>query len=219
MKKTMSLALLASAVLAFGFMGCNEKKAEAPVAEEAAATAEAPAAEEAAADGVEGEDKGFEEFDIGAEQTAGFLNVAGVYFQACDLELNGQPVGTSQDGFHIEADISANENNLGYGKGDFVPYLTVDYEIAAEDGTIPEGGSGTFMLMNASDGPHYGANIPNIPQGKYKVTFKIHSPESNGFVLHTDKLTGVEGRFSDYWTTDTLDVSWDWEWKGPQWSF
>lgn len=207
MKKTLSFVVLASAVLAFGFMGCSKSSDSSSNAAAAAASDDSAA--------VAGEDKGFEEFDIGDEQEAGFLNVAGVYFQPCDLEGNGAIYNHSDYGFHIEADISALENDLGYGVGDFVPYLTVDYEIIGKTNGVSK--TGTFMLMNASDGPHYGANIETIPAGSYTVTFKIHSPEENGFLLHTDKLTGVDGRFSNYWKTKTLDVSWDWEYLGPQW--
>ncbi len=217
MKKTLSLALVASAVFAFGLMGCNEKSASSSTASTTAATESAAAETVATSEAAPGEDAGFEEFDIGDEQKAGFLNVAGVYFQPCDLEGNGAIYNAADYAFHIEADISALENDLGYGVGDFVPYLTVDYEIKSnKDQSIAA--SGTFMLMNASDGPHYGANVKDFPQGSYTVTFKIHSPEENGFLLHTDKLTGVDGRFANYWKEKTLDVSWpNWEWKGKQW--
>lgn len=193
------LVVLASAVIAFAFMGCSK------------------AAKSEVAVSVPGEDAGFEEFDIGDEQEVGFLNVGGVYFQPVDMEGNGAIYNAADYAFHVEADIHALDNNLGYGVGDFVPYLTVDYEIKSNaDGKIAT--SGTFMLMNASDGPHYGANIKAIPTGNYTVTFKIHSPEEQGYLLHTDKSTGVEGRFSDYWKTKTLDVVWpDWEYLGPQW--
>ncbi len=206
MKKTMSLVVLASAAIAFSFVSCNKSSGTTAAA--------AQAAQEDSAS-VEGEDAGFEEFDLGDEQEAGFLNVAGVYFQPCDMEGNGAIYNHADYELHMEADISALENNLGYGVGDFVPYLTVDYEIVGKTNGISK--TGTFMLMNASDGPHYGANIEKIPAGDYTVTFKIHSPEENGFLLHTDALTGVEGRFSDYWKTKTLDVSWDWQYLGPQW--
>ncbi len=211
MKKTLSLVVLAGAVMAFGFVGCNKSSSNTTSAAAAAASEEAS---------VEGADAGFEEFDVGDEQEVGFLNVAGVYFQPVDMEGNGAIYNHSDYGFHIEADISALENDLGYGVGDFVPYLTVDYEILGksdDSNTKNVKELGTFMLMNASDGPHYGANIKSIPAGNYTVTFKIHSPEENGFLLHTDALTGVKGRFSDYWKTKTLDVSWDWTYLGPQW--
>ena len=70
---------------------------------------------------------------------------------------------------HIEADISALENDLGYGVGDWIPYLTVDYSVADKDGNEVAGG--TFMTMAASDGPHYGQNIQLEP-GTITYTYK-----------------------------------------------
>lgn len=205
MKKTLSLVVLAGAVMAFAFVGCSKKT-------NTTAAATAAASNDAAV-----EETGFEEFDIGDEKEVGFMNVNGVYFQPVDMEGNGAIYNASDYAFHIEADISAGENDLGYGVGDFIPYLTVDYEIKSNTtGQVAE--AGTFMAMNASDGPHYGANIKPLPTGSYTVTFKIHSPEEQGYLLHTDSATGVPGKFSKYWTTKTLDVVWpDWEWNGPQW--
>lgn len=204
MKKTMSLVVLAGAAMAFAFVGCSKQT-------------NTTAAAAASSNDAAVEETGFEEFDIGDEQEIGFLNVAGVYFQPVDMAGNGSVYNAADYAFHIEADISAGENDLGYGVGDFVPYLKVDYEIRSNaDGSIAD--SGTFMNMNASDGPHYGANIKAIPTGSYSVTFKIHSPEEESYLLHTDSATGVTGTFAKYWTTRTLDVTWpDWEWNGPAW--
>ncbi|MCX8601144.1 MULTISPECIES: iron transporter [unclassified Gilliamella] len=168
------------------------------------ANAEAPAP---------GEEKGFEEFPIGEEVTVGPLNVSAVYFQPVDMEpagMGGLPASKSD--MHLEADISANEDNvLGYGIGTFVPYLTVKYKIQKEgsDNVI----EGNFMPMNASDGPHYGNNVKLDGAGKYKVTFIIESPEKQGYLLHVDKETGVEGRF---WTTP-YEVSWDFDFIPRAW--
>jgi uncharacterized protein involved in high-affinity Fe2+ transport len=94
----------------------------------------------------------------------------------------------------MEADISALENNnLGYGAGDFVPNLTVRYEVSKVGGTWKI--EGNFMPMNASDGPHYGANLKLNGAGTYKVRFLIQNPESQGYLLHVDQATGVPGRF------------------------
>jgi uncharacterized protein involved in high-affinity Fe2+ transport len=70
------------------------------------------------------------------------------------------------------------------------------------------------MPMNASDGPHYGANIKLGEAGKYTVRFIIESPtEAYGYLLHIDKETGVEGRF---WTTP-LEVEWDFDYTPHTW--
>jgi uncharacterized protein involved in high-affinity Fe2+ transport len=113
----------------------------------------------------------------------------------------------------MEADISALENNgLGYGAGDFVPNLTVRYEITKR-GTPPWKIEGTFMPMNASDGPHYGANIKLNGAGTYNIKFFIQNPESQGFLLHVDQETGVPGRF---WQ-QPLVAEWDYDFIPREW--
>ncbi|ATW27388.1 iron transporter [Candidatus Formimonas warabiya] len=153
---------------------------------------------------------GFEEFPIGDDIELGPLNVAGVYFQPVDMEPTGKSLPASESDMHMEADISALDNDLGYGVGDFVPYLTVKYQITGDDGKTIEG---NFMPMNASDGPHYGANIKLGPAGTYKVRFIIENPEAQGFLLHVDKTTGVTGR---YWT-EPLVAEWDFDYVPRVW--
>ena len=122
--------------------------------------------------------------------------------------------------FHLEADIHANEKGteLGYGKGDFVPDLTVNYTIIDKStGKEVEGGtatSGTFMQMNASDGPHYGANVKLDKAGTYQLKLSIESPASKGWMLHVDPETGVKGHF---WT-EPIEVTFDnWDYTPRQW--
>jgi uncharacterized protein involved in high-affinity Fe2+ transport len=157
-----------------------------------------------------GEAAGFEEFPIGDDIELGPLNVAGVYFQPVDMIPASAGLSASQSDIHIEADISALTNDLGYGVGDFVPNLTVRYELSQANGWKSEG---TFMPMNASDGPHYGANIKLNGIGEYKVRFIIQNPEAQGFVLHVDKTTGVPGRF---WR-EPLVAEWNMVYPGPAW--
>lgn len=153
-----------------------------------------------------GDEAGFEEFPLGDDVEVGPLNVGAVYFQPVDMEPAGMGLAADESSFHLEADIHALENDLGYGTGEFVPYLKVDFEIIHSDGAKKGeiATSGTFMAMNASDGPHYGANVKLDEAGTYDVRFIIHSPEENGFFLHTDAVTGVEGR---YWT-EPLVAEW-----------
>ena len=106
------------------------------------------------------DEAGFEEFPIGEEQDVGpdeIIHIAAVYFQPVVMEPASEAGLTVEEAnIHIEADISANENNLGYGAGDWIPYLTIDYKVVDGDGNVMS--EGTFMPMAASDGPHYGAN-------------------------------------------------------------
>jgi uncharacterized protein involved in high-affinity Fe2+ transport len=162
---------------------------------------------------------------LGDDLELGPLNVAGVYFQPMDMvpaSAGGLPA--SQSDMHMLANISALENDLGYGVGDFVPNLTVEYEIAKSTG---EKTNGTFIPMNVSDGanvsdgtnvsdgPHYGANVklPGGGPGTYTVRFMIQNPEAPGYVLHVDQETGVPGRFGG----TPLVAEWTVNYAGPSW--
>ncbi|MFD0704683.1 iron transporter [Alloscardovia venturai] len=157
--------------------------------------------------------KGFEEFPIGTDQEAGPLNVAMVYFQPVDMEPAGMGLSAAESSFHLEADIHAlKNNNLGYATGEYVPDLTVSYEIIDKN-SGETATSGTFMQMNAADGPHYGANVKLDKAGSYTLKLSIASPVEKGWALHVDKETGVKGTF---WTKP-LKVKFDWNYTPMQW--
>lgn len=195
MKKVVSIVLLGIFVSMLCFAGGESEASGGPAGPLAAAP---------------GEEAGFEEFPIGDDIELGPLNVAGVYFQPVDMLPAGNSLTAAESEAHIEADISALENDLGYGVGDFVPNLTVSYEIIDKDGNVQEG---TFMPMNASDGPHYGNNVKIGPAGTYTIRFIIESPEAQGFLLHVDNETGVTGRF---WT-EPLVAEWEFDWIPRVW--
>ena len=204
-----------AAVAALSLAGCTSSTPETKAAETTAAetkAAETKAAETSAeAPAVGG---GFEEFPIGDEKEVGPLVVSGVYFQPVDMEPAGNSIPKAEADAHIEVDITASAEGatLGYGKGDFVPWLKVKAYLQKEGSDKVQ--EIAFMPMNASDGPHYGANIKfEDGVGKYKVKFEISAP-GNEYLLHTDPETGVTGRF---WT-EPLVAEWDdFEWNGPQW--
>jgi uncharacterized protein involved in high-affinity Fe2+ transport len=206
MRLKTAVAGAAILALAVGLAGCGGDKAEGNDAKAKDTSSEAAAP----APGDEGA-AGFEEFDVGDPQEKAPLNIAAVYFQPVDMEPVNMGLAASESSFHLEADITAAKNDLGYGVGDFVPGLTVDYSITGEDGKVAS--EGTFMPMNASDGPHYGANIKLDNAGTYKVKFSIKSPEETGNLLHIDKSTGVEGRF---WT-EPIEAEWDWDYVPREW--
>ena len=176
------------------------------------------------------EEAGFEETPIGEEQdiviegfaftneegveTESGIHVAAVYFQPVQMEPADQAgLSLEEANMHIEADISANENCFGIGVGDWFPYLTVDYAVKDADGNVAV--EGTFMPMSASDGPHYGANI-NLPDaGTYTLTFTIHSPAENGYLLHVDEETGPGAQ--SLWN-DPIVVDFEgWEYVPQEW--
>lgn len=187
------------------------KEMEATTAESSAEEEKETKAEAAAAPG---EAAGFEEFPIGDDQEVGPLIVSGVYFQPVDMEPAGNSLSKEEADCHIEADITAGPKGttLGYGVGDFVPWLKVKAYVQKHGSDKVQ--EVAFMPMNASDGPHYGANFKfEDGLGVYNVKFEVAAP-GNDYLLHVDKETGVTGRF---WT-EPLVAEWDdFEWAGPQW--
>ena len=164
------------------------------------------------------DEAGFEEFPIGEEQDVGpdgIIHIAAVYFQPVVMEPAASAgLSVEEANIHIEADVSANENELGYGVGDWIPYLSIDYKVVDAEGNVVDGAEGTFMPMAASDGPHYGANIKLSVDGVYTLILTIHSPAENGYLLHVDAETGVTGRF---WESPIVVEFTDWEYYVQEW--
>ncbi|OIQ60837.1 34 kDa membrane antigen precursor [Moorella thermoacetica] len=157
--------------------------------------------------------KGFQEYPIGDEKEAEGLKIAAVYFQPVSMEP-ADKAGLPPDraDIHLEADIAATpDNKYGFGVGEWVPYLTIKYRLKnLNNGQEAEG---TFMPMNASDGPHYGANVKMPGAGKYELTYLIESPEKQDYLLHTDRETGVAGRF---WKKP-IEVKWEFNFLPRKW--
>ncbi len=163
-----------------------------------------------------GDDAGFEEIPIFEDQKAGdFLNVSAVYFQPVPMSNGNED--TSKFNIHLEADVAALENKVGFGAGDWVPYMTVKYEITkASDGKVAA--EGTFMVMSASDGPHYGANVALPDADTYNIKFTFGNPEDNGYLVHTDSETGPGGTFDDIFKDGALEVTYEgWEYTPQEW--
>lgn len=168
--------------------------------------------EDAATDG----EAGFTEIPIFEDAEVGFLNLSAVYFQPVPMQNETQNISAEDFDLHLEADISALENKLGYGVGDWVPYLTVDYDVIGSDGN--SAASGTFMTMAASDGPHYGANIKLPNADTYSVKITIHSPGENGYLIHSDSETGPGGLLEDYFGDGPLTYTFDgWDYTPQEW--
>lgn len=232
MKNTRKAALAAViSVAALALAGCGNNNqpaattasqattttaAQAETTTEAATTTAKAAEAEVKTDAAAAPDEaaGFQETPIFEDEEIGFLNVSAVYFQP--VPMSGGNGNIEDFNIHLEADISALENTVGFGVGDWVPYLTVDYEVTGSDGNVAA--SGTFMEMSASDGPHYGANVKLPNADTYKLKFTIHSPEENGYLLHTDAETGPGGSFDDYFGNGNLIVEYDgWDYIPQEW--
>lgn len=215
------LAILCAAAMAVtataALSGCGSTSSS--TTDSSATEAAQEEATEAAADDVsadeEADNAGFTEYPIFEDEEVGFMNVSAVFFQAVPMTAGATIKEQKAEDYdiHLEADISALENTLGYELGSWVPYLTVDYKVTAGDEVKAEG---TFMEMAASDGPHYGANIKLPDAGTYELTITIHSPADNDYLIHSDALTGPGGTFDDYFENgEPLSVTKTWEYTGP----
>ena len=226
MKKSKLMALAAIVLSgALALSGCGNSSSSSSSSSSSDSSSSSASSDSSAA--APGDTAGFEEVPVGPSGTAeeqdkeaGPLTVGAVYFQPIDMEPAGMGLKAADASFHLEADIHASQEGVdyGYGKGDFVPDLTVNYQIIDKaTGKQVEGTatSGTFMQMNASDGPHYGTNVKLDKAGTYQLKLSIQSPEKKGWMLHVDPETGVKNH--KFWT-EPIEVTFDnWDYTPRQW--
>ena len=143
----------------------------------------------------------FTEYPAGEPQTINEMEIAAVYLQPIDMEPRGMGLSAAEADVHLEADIHATKGNKnGFGEGEWIPYLKINYELKNLDNGKTK--KGTFMPMVASDGPHYGANVKmDTGVGNYELKFHIDNPEKQGFGRHADKESGVGKWFEPFTTT------------------
>ncbi|WP_144638886.1 iron transporter [Bordetella genomosp. 13] len=133
------------------------------------------------------------EYPIGKPVQKGGMEIGAVYLQPIEMDPPGMMRAAKESDVHLEADIHATaDNKSGFPEGEWVPYLTVKFELqkAGSANVI----KGTFMPMVANDGPHYGDNVKLEGPGKYHLKYTILPPGADGmahFGRHTDKETGV----------------------------
>ncbi|MCR5691556.1 MAG: iron transporter [Eubacterium sp.] len=217
-KKMLATALVTAMVASFALTGCGNSSTNTASSDQGATTettqdASAENADEAAAPGEDGA-AGFQEYPIFEDQKVEFINLSAVYFQPVPMSNGNEDIDDFN--IHLEADISALENDLGYELGSWVPYLTVKYEVIGSDGS--SAAKGTFMTMSASDGPHYGANIKLDKADTYSLKISIGSPEDNGYLVHLDDTTGPGGTFDKYFKDGDLEYTFEgWEYTPQEW--
>lgn len=138
------------------------------------------------------------EYPAGNPVVANGMEIGAVYLQPIEMEPAGMMKPAAETDIHLEADIHATgDNSNGFAEGDWIPDLTITYELASEDGSYKTRGS--FMPMVASDGPHYGDNVKLAGEGSYKLTFHIAPPGTGShFGRHVDKETGVAQWFTPF---------------------
>ncbi len=217
MHKKLLLTLMV-AVLAIGMIACSQQQNEQPKETQSAeVTTQSVEATQAQAE--KPGESGFVEIEIGEEQQVGPFNVAAVYFQPVDMIPAGKNPTKEESDMHLEADIHLQSDfavKYGFGSGDNIwpAYLTVKYEVMDKDGKMVTEGS--FMPMNADDGPHYGANIKKdiMTVGQYTLKLTIEPPTD--YLLHVDDETGVPAKqeAENYFKVHTAEF--DWNYTGEQ---
>ena len=137
------------------------------------------------------------EYPVGEPQQCAGMEVGAVYLQPIEMDPPGMMRPTAESDVHLEADISALENNpYGFQEGSFVPYLNISYRLR-KVGSEQEL-RGDFHAMVANDGPHYGDNLKLLGPGQYQLDYLISAPGGSHtmFGRHTDKETGVAPWFA-----------------------
>jgi hypothetical protein len=141
------------------------------------------------------------EVPIGKPKMLHDLQIAAAYSEAVAMdEYWGGPPPHEAD-IHLEADIHATKGNrYGFRAGEWISYLTINYtlEFLGTDKKL----SGQLWQMMAKDGPHYGLNLKMLGPGRYRLTYRIGSPEEWGLARHTDPETGVD----PWW--EPFEVEW-----------
>jgi uncharacterized protein involved in high-affinity Fe2+ transport len=134
------------------------------------------------------------EFLIGGQMHERDMQIFANFLTAEEVAPMPPNMPMGADAIHLEADIHATAYSVhGYPDGGWVPYLSVQYTLQKR-GTNWKA-TGELRPMTAKDGPHYGNNVKLDGPGVYQLVYQISPPEVNGFLRHTDKLTGVP----DWW--------------------
>jgi uncharacterized protein involved in high-affinity Fe2+ transport len=143
---------------------------------------------------------GAKEYPIGKAQEKEGIEIGAVYLQPIEMDPPDVMRPAKDSDVHLEADIkAAKDNRNGFAQGDWIPYLSVNYELTRLDDNNSQ--KGEFMPMVANDGPHYGDNVKMMGPGKYKLALTIASPDQNPharFGRHVDKETGVAAWFKPF---------------------
>jgi len=138
------------------------------------------------------------EYPIGKPVKQAGMEIGTVYLQPIEMEPAGMMRPAADSDVHLEADIKAlAKNKNGFADGEWVPSLSVRYELQ-KVGTTDKI-SGPMMMMVADDGPHYGDNVKLAGPGKYQLTVFIAPPgPDQHFGRHVDKETGVGPWFQPF---------------------
>lgn len=144
------------------------------------------------------------EYYVGGPVHIQDMEIVAAYLIGVEMAPMPKDMPMGRDVIHLEADVHATaDNKYGYPDGAWIPYLTINYQIE-KIGTNWKA-NGRFKQMIAKDGPHYADSIKMNGKGRYKVTYSFYPPETNGFLRHVDKETGVPDWWKPFSTSFTFN--------------
>lgn len=138
------------------------------------------------------------EVPIGQPTKQAGMEISSVYLQPIEMDPPGMMRAAADSDVHLETDIKALKGNRnGFPDGEWVPALSIRYELVKLDGGQKI--EGPLMAMVANDGPHYGDNVKLFGPGKYRLTVFVAPPgPEQHFGRHVDKETGVGPWFAPF---------------------
>ncbi|MCF6200372.1 MAG: iron transporter [Hyphomicrobiaceae bacterium] len=143
----------------------------------------------------------FSETPIGGPVMKNGMQIVAVYLE--NVGMDPVPANGASGDIHVEADIHAIAGNKhGFSKGQWIPGLSIKYDIEKVGGGLKA--SGSFIPMLAIDGAHYGINMKLAGKGKYKITYHISPPGKSLFRHATGKSAVPE-----WWKP--FAVSWEFD--------
>lgn len=146
---------------------------------------------------------GAREYFVGGPVHEHDMEIVANYLVGVEMAPMMPGMAMGADVIHLEADVHATADNVfGYPDGAWVGYLKIAYTI--EKAGAGWKADGVLHPMQAKDGPHYADNVKMDGPGTYKVTYAFTSPETNGFLRHTDRETGVPGWWTPFSETFTF---------------
>jgi uncharacterized protein involved in high-affinity Fe2+ transport len=137
------------------------------------------------------------EYPIGGPVHAHDMEIASSYLVGVEMAPAPKGMVMGPDVIHLETDVHATADNVyGFSDGEWIPYLSIDYTLT-KTGTDWKA-TGHMLAMTAKDGAHYANQVKMDGPGQYKVVLRYASPETNGFLHHVDKETGVPGWWAPF---------------------
>jgi len=130
------------------------------------------------------------EYPIGGPVHAHDMEIAANYLVGVEMAPMPPGMAMGPQAIHLETDVHATADNVwGFADGSWIPYLKITYTLTKEGSSWHA--SGQMLAMTAKDGAHYANNVEMDGPGRYTVKLHYESPETNGFLRHTDEETGV----------------------------